>query len=789
MCGIAGIYQARGQFPSHDERAAIVQRMISTLVHRGPDADGLWQDHDGRCVLGHRRLSIIDTSDAGRQPMALHDGRWWITFNGELYNYQELRKDLEAQGVQIRGRTDTEVLLSAVAKWGVDALQKMDGMFAFAAFDRATGELLIARDPFGEKPLYYMELPKGGLAFASELQALETVPGFDFDVGLDEMAELIMFQYIGAPRSIYRRVKKLPPGHWLKVSPGSAPVVQRYFQFLPGSGGFDDRPMADLADELEDILVRSLRRRMIADVPLGAFLSGGVDSSTVCALIRRKLNMPLMTFSTGFRDAPESEHLVAAAFARHLGTDHHEQVIAPNTNDFLGGIGSVLDEPNADSSCLPTYFLSQFARKHVTVAVSGDGGDEMFAGYGRYFTTLDEEQAALGGANGHWSAGASYYADRMLISTERYVEELFGQVPDNLAERLMRLRTEIDRPEPPLFCRIRQTDVENYLPGAVLTKVDRMSMRHSLEIRTPFLSIELARFAERLPLSRLYASGRGKLILKEIAYRYLPRELIDAPKKGFGIPINRWEQEELLGVASGLLETPDSRLQRSLGREAISRFMTRHRGGISVYQVWALTMFESWLRHHPARLPEFETVRGRAAAAKRRPAKLIAWPLGARRFAVWERAWKPGAPPTPSATRDLEARRMTLEALSMVYSVHGAEAPGGIPANVLENDPISLPAWEDLGATAYAGSKEFAGATFFFPRADVSKVMGARQLRAVARLGVSSLVFLHPHFEHDLVSLRLQPVSAWKRLWRALKLWPQRRGQCGRAKSLRPAKG
>jgi asparagine synthase (glutamine-hydrolysing) len=582
--------------------------MAKLQRHRGPDDEGVWHDTEGRCSLAHRRLSIIDTSAAGHQPMSDDQGRWVISFNGEIYNFQELRTRLEGRGVTFRGRTDTEVLLQAIALWGTDALIRLDGMFAFAAFDRQSGQLILARDAFGEKPLYYAELPDHGLVFASELQALEAVPGVDLEASVDAMAELLMFQYIGAPRTIYRQIRKLPPGHWLVSYPGQGCKVGRYFGFMPGAHGFDDRPLAQLTDDLEDILVRSLRRRLIADVPLGAFLSGGVDSSTVCALISRRLNVPLKTYSIGFADAPESEHQTARQFAMHLGTEHHERIVAPQASEFLMGVGALLDEPNADSSCLPTYLLSAFARESVTVALSGDGGDEMFAGYGRYFDTLDESERHAGGSSG-WDPGKAYYSNRILVSTEEHLVELFGAVPSGAADHLEMLREDLRDAATPLLCRLRQTDVTNYLPGAVLPKVDRMSMQHSLEVRTPFLNVELARFAERLRPAAMYGDRRGKLILREIAYRYLPRTLIDLPKQGFGLPMMRWGREELLAVAGRLLESDDSRLRQSLGSAAIARFMKRQRANHSfaTYQVWALAMLESWLRHHPARLPSLHT--------------------------------------------------------------------------------------------------------------------------------------------------------------------------------------
>ena len=414
------------------------------MPHRGPDAQGTWIDPSGRCALGHLRLSVIDTSAAGLQPMATGDGRWLISFNGELYNFQELRPTLAAAGIRLRGRTDTEVLIESIALWGVDALPKFDGMFAFGAFDTLSGELFLARDAFGEKPLYYMQSKDGLFAFASELQALEKVPEFDGTVSIDAMAELLTFQYIGAPRSIYQCVKKLPPAHWLRISANGEIATGRYFQFRPGYTATDDRPIGDLADELEEILATNLQRRLIADVPLGAFLSGGVDLSTVCALVGRKLGLPLKSFSIGFEGARETEHLIARSFAQHLGTDHHEQILTPDASKFLLGCGALLDEPNADSSCLPTYLLSRFAREQVTVAVSGDGGDEMFGGYERYFHTLEERDRRRAGELAGWRPGEVYFGSRILVASEPQIAELFGFLPPGFMELLTRLRAELN---------------------------------------------------------------------------------------------------------------------------------------------------------------------------------------------------------------------------------------------------------------------------------------------------------------------------------------------------------
>lgn len=631
MCGIAGLYSPSIPLQTMGNGAQIVRNMTQSFVHRGPDADGLWVDEQQRCILGHRRLSIIDISDAGRQPMSSVDGRWEISFNGEIYNFQDIRRDLQAKSVVLRGRTDTEVLLESIALWGVAALPKLDGMYAFAAFDVLTGELLLARDPFGEKPLYYMELAAGGLAFASELQAFEKVPGFDAAISADALAEVLMFQYIGAPRSIYESVKKLPPGHWMRLVPGRAPEIKRYFTFEPGAKGFTNRPMAQLADELEEILVRSLERRLVADVPLGAFLSGGVDSSTVCALARRKLDVPLKTFSIGFAGDKESEHEIARQFAAHLGTQHHDKIISPSAVDFLNHAGTLLDEPNADSSCLPTYYLSEFARQHVTVALSGDGGDELFGGYGRYLETLREAGDNLGG---RWSPGSAYYSGRILVFPPNDLARFFGFLPTDTLEHRAALIRKIDSGGRPLLCLLRETDVENYMPGAVLPKVDRMSMQHSLEVRTPFLNLELARFAETLPPRYLVADGRGKVLLKEIAYRYLPRELIDMPKKGFGLPLDAgWGQTQMVAALRESLGM-ESRLGNWIGKANAQEFLARQSSdhGFSMYQSWAVVMLERWLRERPAEMPKRETVR----ACPYVPGHGLSYPDGRRQLRYFQ---------------------------------------------------------------------------------------------------------------------------------------------------------
>jgi asparagine synthase (glutamine-hydrolysing) len=595
MCGIAGIWAGHSA-RAFEESVSVVREMMSSLAHRGPDGEGLWIDPQRRCVLGHRRLSVIDPSDPGAQPMQSADGRWVIVQNGEIYNFREFASRLAAKGLAQRGCSDTEVFVNAIALWHTRVFAEVDGMFAVAAFDTATGELLLGRDPFGEKPLYYIELPGGALAFASELHALEQLPGLALALEFDAIAELMMFQYIGAPRTIYRSVRKLPPGHYLRISPGTRASITRYFSFWTGEAEFESRRLGDFADELEALLLSSLERRLVADVPIGAFLSGGVDSSTACALVRQKLGVRLKTFSLGFANTHETEHAAAQAYAAHLGLDHTHRVLDEPATRLLLDLGGLLDEPNADWSCLPVYLLSELARGEVTVTISGDGGDEMFAGYDWYFGPLGHASRS-GGRD--WVADESY-TSALLMTGESVIQRLFGAVPEHLTERLKRMRSDINQPSPGLALRLRRNEAENYLPGAVLAKVDRMSMRHALEVRTPYLSPDVARFASRLPLSALYLEGKGKAVLREVAYRYLPRELVDRPKMGFGIPGRGWAAREIREVAVALLRSDDTRLRVCFGQEVLDQYLDDE---TDLHRLWTLAMVESWCRRHRPRLP------------------------------------------------------------------------------------------------------------------------------------------------------------------------------------------
>jgi asparagine synthase (glutamine-hydrolysing) len=584
--------------------ASLVRAMTQTMVHRGPDDAGVWVAPDAHVALGHRRLSIIDVSSAGHQPMLGADGRSAIVFNGELYNFRELQADMARDGVRFRTHSDTEVLLAMLQRLGIDALPQLDAMFAFGYYDVHAHELLLARDIFGEKPLYYIDTPEF-FAFASELHALTSLPSFDATISTDAIALYLCFQYVPAPQSIYKSVRKLQPGHWLRVGPDGTTAGGRYWSFTTSGAQTSGRSLDDLADELEAILETSLRRRLISDVPLGAFLSGGVDSTAVAAIARRRLGAELKTFSIGFEGHRDSEHLEAAAIAAHLGTVHTDQVLAANAVELGRHVGRVLDEPNGDTSCLPTFLLCQFARHDVTVALSGDGGDEMFGGYGRYFNTVDEWTRKKAGeaALAWWHAGAVYMSNRILVFQDEELERVFGVIPAALRASLLELRTGIDRDSRPLLNVLRELDARHYMPGAVLAKVDRMSMQHSLEVRAPLIGIDVARFAMNLAADDCYRNGQGKLVLKRVASRYVPAEWMSRPKRGFGLPMDMWGAGQLLPALDGLLRSPDCRLAEWIPHANLLRYLARLRAEFHPYRAWALFVLEHWLQTHPA-VPE-----------------------------------------------------------------------------------------------------------------------------------------------------------------------------------------
>lgn len=600
VCGIAGIL-SKNERHSPFQLLGLARSMAETMRHRGPDDAGVWVSADGRIALAHRRLSIIDTSPGGHQPMEDTIANACIVFNGEIYNFLELKDELERSGLAFRSHSDTEVLLGALRHWGLGALPRLDAMFAFGYYSAAERSLLLARDIFGEKPLYYVDTSEY-FAFASELHALTLLPGFDATVDRDVIAAYLCFQYVPGTGTIYRRSRKLAPGHWLCVDERNNVRMEPYFTFETSVHQGRRRPLDDLADELEERLVVSVKRRLISDVPLGAFLSGGVDSSTVAAVCTRKLGRELKTYSIGFENHRESEHFDAAEVARHLGTDHRDRVLAADALALGAQIGGALDEPNADTSCLPTYLLCKFAREEVTVALSGDGGDELFGGYARYFNTVSEWERKRAGDRSldWWRAGEVYLSSRILVFPDDELISLFGSVPRPLRDLLSRSRAAIECDGRPLLNVLRELDARTYLPGAVLAKVDRMSMQHSLEVRAPLLGMDVARFAMALAADECYEAGEGKMVLKRVASRYLPPGWVARPKRGFGLPMDMWGAAQLMPALKQVILSKECRLAEFVDRSSLRQYIARLEREFHAYRGWALFILENWLRAHPA---------------------------------------------------------------------------------------------------------------------------------------------------------------------------------------------
>ncbi|HUR35330.1 MAG TPA: asparagine synthase (glutamine-hydrolyzing) [Vicinamibacterales bacterium] len=557
MCGIAGIATLTAPRGA-GVLVARARAMAACLEHRGPDDGGAWESAAGTVALAHRRLSIVDLSPLGHNPMPWDDGRLWITFNGEIYNFLELRLELEAAGHRFRSRTDTEVILAAYDEWGLECIGRLAGMFAFALWDNHRERLWIARDRVGKKPLYYSE-HGGQLQFASELKSIIADPAVPNDLDRESLRLYLRYGYVPAPRTIYRHVRKLPPGHQIVCESGSV-RVSRYWDPLAFATGVTAATDQDLSRELEARLVTAVRQRMIADVPLGAFLSGGIDSSLVVALMQEQSTRPVQTFTVRFPDPEYDEADHAAAVARHLATDHHEQACDESAMlDVVHRLPAMFDEPFADSSAVPTYLVSKAAREHVTVALSGDGGDELFFGYPRYVHhlrskwLLDRPRLVRRGLAsiarrlptrrlrriGEVLANddGDTYARFVTWWTAREIEASTGEVAETaqLYADMLRRATGVGFADlPPLL------DIVSYLPEDILTKVDRASMAVSLEVRAPLLDHRVVELALALPLALKWRGGLTKLPLRRMLYERVPRQLVERPKMGFGVPLERW---------------------------------------------------------------------------------------------------------------------------------------------------------------------------------------------------------------------------------------------------------
>lgn len=639
MCGIAGLLTRK----SIDNAVGHVENMLGVLAHRGPDDSGVWVDAQHGIVLGHRRLAILDLSPAGHQPMASRGERYHVVYNGEIYNFEMLRKALDSAGKTPtwRGHSDTEVLLAAFEAWGIDAtLRQLVGMFAVAVWDRAERELVLARDRVGEKPLYY-GFVGGSFVFASEQKAIRAVFGKVLEIDRDALSEFMRFGYVPAPQSIYRGISKLPPGHRLRLrGPDLQQIeLQAYWEVSGVSQGAlrsqlthcDDEQLIDRVDQA---LREAVQLQMVSDVPLGAFLSGGVDSSTIVALMQAQSSQPVRTFTIGFNEDGFNEAPYAKAVAKYLGTDHTEMYVSA---DIAAGIipelPHIYDEPFADSSQIPTTLVSRLTRQHVTVSLSGDGGDELFAGYPRYQITESlwrrvsrQPKALRQSVSAMLSCLPARDWDRMLkvlpaslrsrVNGRRIHRAAQLMTSSTLAEMYVRLMSQWQpedgivlgagsqgifasnwRNDDDLIQAMRRWDVSQHLPDDLLVKVDRATMSVSLEARAPMLDHRVVDLAFALPRRVLVRDGVGKWVLRRVLDRYVPRELIDRPKAGFSVPLAQWLRGPLRAWAESLLDPAVLNMQGFLDAKKVTEMWRQHVNGLydrSLF-LWNVLMFQAWL--------------------------------------------------------------------------------------------------------------------------------------------------------------------------------------------------
>jgi asparagine synthase (glutamine-hydrolysing) len=645
MCGITGFLDT-SRSKSSEQLTLIARRMSTSLSHRGPDADGVWVDQNTGVAFGHRRLSIIDLSPMGAQPMHSASGRYVITFNGEIYNFKALRQELEQLGEKFRGHSDTEIMLTAIARWGVEAsLKKFNGMFAFGLWDREEQTLYLSRDRAGEKPLYYGWAGKT-LLFGSELKALQQHPDFRGDIDRGAVAVYLRHNYIPAPHSIYKGIYKLPPGTFLTIRGfGSDASPKPYWSAKVAAEDGIANPFLGTEEEavnqLDALLNDAVKMRMEADVPLGAFLSGGIDSSLIVAIMQANSKRPVKTFTIGFDNRDFNEAESAKLVAQHIGTDHTELYVTPEeAMAVIPRIPTLYDEPFADSSQIPTFLVSQLARRNVTVSLSGDAGDELFGGYTTYQWGRSVHQN-VGWMPGplkaglaktikplsklDWNAlldGRQSVVPQSLRSKDinKVLSKLTGILKVNEREALywILLSYWMDpssvvlgakEPLTQLTDKNKWANIDDimhvmmyldtimYLPDDILVKVDRASMGVSLESRVPLLDHRVIEFAWKLPIEMKVKGTLGKVPLRNLLYRYVPKQLVDRPKKGFGVPIHEWLRGPMRSWAEDLLDESRLKNEGYFAEKPIRQKWNEHVSGRRNWQaqLWAVLMFQAWL--------------------------------------------------------------------------------------------------------------------------------------------------------------------------------------------------